>query len=64
VITLICFAASIVSDAMPVTWGQYLIEDGFKLLGIVGWLSFWAQRAAVEPAIKPGGGAEAGRAVP
>ncbi len=39
-----CFALSILSDATdyPV-YGHYLVEDGFKFLGIVGWFTFLAR---------------------
>jgi hypothetical protein len=45
--TIACFAGAVLFDLLPVAKAQYLVEDGLKLLGIAGWLSFWTQRAAL-----------------
>jgi len=44
ILAFACFAVSLVSDATdyPV-YGHYLVEDGFKFLGVVGWLTFLAR---------------------
>ena len=49
--TMAFFAASLAFDAIVpdgAFGGQYLIEDGFKMLGIAAWSSFWIQRCATE----------------
>ena len=51
VLALAFFAASVAVDLMPGAWSRawgwlYLLEDGCKLLGITGWLGYFATVAA------------------
>jgi hypothetical protein len=53
VFALFWFAASLAIDQFGhrrIVRGFYLLEDGFKLLGIVSWLAYFARTAYVSVA--------------